>query len=144
MKKFAQFFKLVLLLVCLSFIIQPIGVQAHSGSIGYSELSIKENVIHYDLYLLADLVGGLLGVDEDQDGYLTENEVNRSKEDIQQLVMNNLFITSSGEKPAVTINKIEMAERWNYQMFHIDLEFGFDKPVTEYEVQYNIFLTALI
>ncbi|MGD6966640.1 HupE/UreJ family protein [Rossellomorea vietnamensis] len=140
MKKLTRLF---LILLGISVFLQPFQASAHSGSIGYSEITIKENVIDYDLYLLADLVGGLLGMDENQDGYMTEDEVNNSKESIEKLVKNNLQITSSGEAPEVTVNKVEQAERWNYSMFYIDLDFSFSKPVTEYTIQYNIFFDGV-
>lgn len=140
MKKLTRLF---LIMLGISVFLQPFQASAHSGSIGYSEITIKENVIDYDLYLLADLVGGLLGMDENQDGYMTEDEVDHSKESIEKLVKNNLQITSSGEAPEVTVNKIEQTERWNYSMFYIDLDFSFSNPVTEYTIQYNIFFDGI-
>ncbi|MGD7024359.1 HupE/UreJ family protein [Rossellomorea vietnamensis] len=143
MKKLIRCSNMLLILLSISLFMQPFQTNAHSGSIGYSEITINENTIEYELYLLADLVGGLLGIDENQDGYLTEDEVTKSEKSIQELVINNLQIKSGGKVPEVTVNKIEQAERWNYSMFHIDLDFNFAEPVTDYAIQYNIFFDGI-
>ncbi|MGF2618165.1 HupE/UreJ family protein [Rossellomorea aquimaris] len=139
----ARFTKTLVILMGVAIIMQPFQASAHSGSVGYSEITVEENVIDYDLYLLADLVGGLLAIDKDQDGYMTEDELNHSKDSIKKLIVDNLHITSNGEKPEVTVKEIKTAERWNYSMFNIVMEFEFDKPVTEYAIQYEIFFDGI-
>ncbi|MGM0843569.1 MAG: HupE/UreJ family protein [Bacillota bacterium] len=139
----ARFTRILVILMGVAIIMQPFQASAHSGSIGYSEITVEENVIDYDLYLLADLVGGLLAIDKDQDGYMTEDELNHSKDSIKKLIVDNLHITSNGEKPEVTVKAVKTAQRWNYSMFNIVLEFEFDKPVTEYSIQYEIFFDGI-
>ncbi|WP_251548647.1 HupE/UreJ family protein [Neobacillus muris] len=112
---------------------------AHSGSHGYSDVTINDHTMTYDLFLLGDLLGGLLNIDKNQDGYMKEDEISQSKPEIEQFVLKNLSVINNGIKGQAQIKTISMTERANYQMFRISMEFSFDEPIEEYEIDYNLF-----
>ncbi|MBS4215021.1 HupE/UreJ family protein [Neobacillus rhizophilus] len=125
------------------FLLQPNGAEAHSGSIGYSEVKIEGNKVSYDLYLLADLLGGLLNIDANQDGYMKEDEIAQSKTSIEQFVLKNLTVNNNGLQGKATINDISLVKRSNLSMFRIKIEFVFKEPVQEYEIDYFIFFNGV-
>lgn len=112
---------------------------AHSGSAGYSEVKLEGNHINYELFLLGDLLGGLLNIDKNQDGYMKENEISQSKLEIEQFVFKNLSVINNGIKGEGQVTNIQLTDRWNYSMFHISIEYTFDESIEEYEVDYNLF-----
>lgn len=112
---------------------------AHSGSVGYSEVKIEGNHINYELFLLGDLLGGLLNIDKNQDGYMKENEISQSQFEIEQFVFKNLSVINNGIKGEGRVADIQLTNRWNYSMFHISIEYTYDEPIQEYEVDYNLF-----
>jgi hydrogenase/urease accessory protein HupE len=118
-------------------------VQAHSGSVGYSEVKIEGNQVTYDLFLLGDLVGGLLNIDKNQDGYMKENEISQSRSAIEQFVLKDVSVINNGIKGEALIKDIQLTKRWNYSMFHISMEYTFDQPIIEYEIDYNIFFKEI-
>ncbi|MCM3766381.1 HupE/UreJ family protein [Neobacillus niacini] len=125
------------------FLLQPNGAEAHSGSIGYSEVKIEGNKVSYDLYLLDDLLGGLLNIDANQDGYMKEDEIAQSKASIEQFVLKNLTVNNNGLQGKATIHDISLAKRFNLSMFRIKIEFVFKEPVKEYEIDYFIFFNGV-
>lgn len=118
-------------------------VNAHSGSIGYSEVKLEGKSVKYDLYLLADLVGGLLNIDKNQDGYMKENELSQSKGDIEKLTKDYLSVINNGIKGEQKVQGIELTKRWNTEMFHIELEYHFTESIEEYEIDYFIFYNGI-
>jgi hypothetical protein len=112
---------------------------AHSGSVGYSDVKIEGNKVSYELFLLGDLLGGLLNIDMNQDGYMKENEISQSKSEIEHFVFKNLSVINNGIKGDGQIKDIQLTNRWNYSMFHISIEYTYDQPIEEYEVDYNLF-----
>ncbi|WP_181444577.1 HupE/UreJ family protein [Bacillus sp. 03113] len=142
-RKTKHFFKICFILfISLSFF-QTQKVEAHSGSVGYSEVKIEGNKVNYDLFLLADLLGGLLNIDKNQDGYMKETEVSQSKSEIEQFVLKNLSFINNGIKGEAKVTSIEQTKRFNFSMFRVNLEFVFDEPVEEYEIDYNIFYNGI-
>ncbi|MBU8919177.1 HupE/UreJ family protein [Bacillus sp. FJAT-29953] len=125
------------------FLLQPNGAEAHSGSIGYSEVKIEGNKVSYDLYLLADLLGGLLNIDANQDGYMKEDEIAQSKTSIEQFVLKNLTVNNNGLQGKAAINDISLVKRSNLSMFRIKIEFVFKEPLQEYEIDYFIFFNGV-
>lgn len=116
----------------------PSQVQAHSGSVGYSEVKINGNQVTYELFLLGDLIGGLLNIDQNQDGYMKDDEIAQAQSEMKKLVEKNLSFIGDGIKGEGTITEIKMVERWNYTMFQISLAYEFEQPVQEYEIDYNL------
>lgn len=114
-------------------------VEAHSGSSGYSEMSIKGNNMKYDLYLLGDLVGGLLTIDKNQDGYMKTDEITASQQDIEAFVKKNLIIKNNGKPGEIHIKNITLADRSNLSMFLIEMEIEFPQPIKAYEIEYSFF-----
>ncbi|MGP7818230.1 HupE/UreJ family protein [Niallia sp. 01092] len=132
----------LLLFISMSFFQAP-KAEAHSGSTGYSEVKIEGNKVNYDLYLLADLLGGLLKIDKNHDGYMKENEITQSTSEIENFVLKNLTVINNGVKGKGKVTTIEQVDRFNFSMFNVRLEFIFDQPVEEYEMDYNIFLNDI-
>jgi len=135
-------------IICLIFMIavpllQPRLAKAHSGSVGYSEVNIEGNKVTYDLFLLADLLGGLLNIDTNQDGYMTEDEIAQSKASIEQFILKYLSVNNNGLQGQVKVNNISLTERSNLSMFLIEMEFVFEQPVQEYEIDYFIFFNEI-
>src|SRR4051812_12944592 len=98
-------------------------VLAHSGSVGYSEVKINGNQVTYELFLLGDLIGGLLNIDQNQDGYMKDDEIAKAKSEIEKLVEKDLSFIGDGIKGEGTIKEIKMVERWNYEMLQISLAY---------------------
>jgi hydrogenase/urease accessory protein HupE len=136
-------FKIGFIFFLTTSILQSQIVQAHSGSVGYSEVKLEGNQVNYDLFLLGDLVGGLLNIDKNQDGYMKENEITQSKSEIEQFVLKDLSVINNGIKGEAVVKDIQLTKRWNYDMFHISMEFTFDQPIEEYEIDYNIFFNKI-
>jgi len=134
----------LVVIICLIFmmavpLLQPRMAEAHSGSAGYSEVNIEGNKVTYDLFLLADLLGGLLTIDTNQDGYMKEDEIAQSKASIEQFILKYLSVNNNGLQGQVKVNNISLTERSNLSMFRIEMEFVFEEPVQEYEIDYFIF-----
>ncbi|WP_413303473.1 HupE/UreJ family protein [Bacillus sp. 1P10SD] len=142
--KSKRLFITCLLVFMIVSIIQPHTANAHSGSVGYSEVTIEGNKVTYDLFLLADLLGGLLDLDKDQDGYMNEDEIQQSKQVIEQYIFQNLSVINNGFKGQVIMKDIKPTTRANLPMFRIELEYVFEEPVEEYEIAYSIFYTKNI
>lgn len=135
--------KLCIVLFVTAAVFQSKAVEAHSGSVGYSEIKMEGNKVTYDLYLLGDLLGGLLNIDKNQDGYMKENEISQSKPDIEKFVLKDLSVINNGIKGEGIIKDIQQTKRWNYSMFRISIEFTFEEPIEEYEIDYNIFFRQI-
>ncbi len=131
--------KICLLVFLTTFFTQSQQTFAHSGSAGYSDVKIEGSNITYDLFLLGDLLGGLLNIDKNQDGYMREDEISQSKPDIEQFVLKNLSVINNGINGQAHVKEITLTERANHPMFRITMEFPFDKPIEEYEIDYNLF-----
>lgn len=132
---------LVFLLVLVIF--SPEKTQAHSGSTGYSEVNIEGQEMVYDLYLLADLVGGLLLIDENQDGYMKENEIKGARKDIEKLILEQVHVELNHVEQIPTIKNIELTKRWNHDMFHIELEYPQISSISSYKIDYNLFFNEV-
>ncbi len=119
--------------------IQPRLAEAHSGSVGYSDVHIKGKQVTVDLFLLADLLGGLLNIDQDQDGYMQEDELAQAKPAIEQFIFKNFSIINNGLTGQVQVTHLSLAERGNLSMIQVELDYVFEEPVEEYEIDYFIF-----
>ncbi|WP_183040978.1 HupE/UreJ family protein [Salipaludibacillus neizhouensis] len=124
-------------------LVQPQMTLAHTGSMGYSDITIEGDTIHYELYLLADLLGGGLLIDSNEDGHMTPDEINASKPELEDFIFSQLALANNGTIGNGSMQEIELTERFNTDMFHIELKFQFDRPVESYEINYNIFLDGL-
>ncbi|MDR7080550.1 hypothetical protein J2Y03_005637 [Neobacillus niacini] len=136
------FFKFVLILLTIS-IFHSQKAQAHSGSAGYSEVKIEGNQVNYELFLLGDLLGGLLNIDKNQDGHMKENEISQSKSEVEQFVFKNLSVINNGIKGEGTVKDIQLTNRGNYTMFHISIEYSYNQAIEEYEIDYNLFFNSV-
>jgi len=113
--------------------------EAHSGSVGYSDITIKGNKMNYHLFLYADLLGGLLNIDKNQDGDMTAEEIAQSKPAIEQFINQRLSIKNNGKKGQLHIKHINLTERSNLTMFRIEMEDDFNQPIKEFKIDYNLF-----
>ncbi|WP_100405564.1 HupE/UreJ family protein [Bacillus solitudinis] len=132
----------LVLFLSLLFFHTPVA-NAHMGSIGYSDVTIEEKHVKYDLFLLSDLVGGLLNIDKNSDGQMDAGEVSESTSAIEQLVVNQLSVRNNGVEGSVTVKEVELTERFNFSMFHIELDYQFDQPIEEYQINYHVFFNGI-
>jgi hypothetical protein len=114
-------------------------VEAHSGSVGYSDVRIEGKKMNYNLFLYADLLGGLLNIDKNQDGDMITEEITQSKPVIEQFIIQNLSIKNNGKKGLLHIKDINLTERTNLTMFRIEMEDDFEQPIKEFKIDYNLF-----
>jgi hypothetical protein len=110
---------------------------------GYSDVTIEGNTIHYDLFLLADLLGGVLLIDENQDGHMSDKEIKNARPDFEHFIFSQLAVANNESLGKPSMKSIEETERWNAEMFHLKLEFEFDEPVENYEMNYNLFFDGI-
>src|SRR5690606_10083295 len=71
-------------------------VQAHFTSTGYSEIRVAAQELDYRLYLSEEEMIEAVGLDEDADGRLSDQELEAGKHVLQAFVDEYLLVTGNG------------------------------------------------
>ncbi|WP_199624194.1 HupE/UreJ family protein [Paenibacillus alkalitolerans] len=118
--------------------------EAHFSSTGYSDISIGEKTLEYNLFLAEhDIAEAMPAVDANKDGAVTDGELGQSSSELEKFVNNYVIITGDGKLAEPELKNAQMAERAKMRMVELDIVFEFAEPVQLYQLQYAVFFDGL-
>ncbi|MDF2650522.1 MAG: hypothetical protein K0Q73_6327 [Paenibacillus sp.] len=120
----------------LLWILYPLHAGAHFASIGYSDITVNENRIRFDLYLPFDLMGQLIELDEKQ---LEKGGTDDSKRDLRGFAEDFLKVSSGQKQSIPQVREIALTERGNHRMLRMGLDYPFNTPITDFRLEYHVF-----
>lgn len=131
----------VLLAVLWLFLTVTVGTaEAHFSSTGFSDITVKDKNLEYNLYLLErELLEALPAIDRDGDGKISESEFASSHEILTSLVHDRLIVTGNSKVGIGTVLAAKKTEKAKMPMIEIDINYDFGEPVDRYMVQYNFY-----
>ncbi|RIX51169.1 HupE/UreJ family protein [Paenibacillus nanensis] len=140
-------YKPIIALVILILLGLPAGrADAHTNTIGFSDITVKAATVQYDLYLDPKEVSqwmdarssGVFVIDPSA-APLKEGEVRWAEEDLHTLVAENLTV-SDGVKPAeASLGKVTIEERNGMPAAHLPLTYAFPEKVQKLHISYRFF-----
>ncbi|MBP1964462.1 hypothetical protein [Paenibacillus aceris] len=124
-------------------LLQPQAVTAHNSSYGYSNVTLTEVGVRYELLLLPDEMQPVLNLDLDQDGTVTIEEANQKESELQNFVARWMSVKADNTELPPKLVSMEMTERGvGLQMIKLNLDYDFGKTVKEVAIKYDIFVTT--
>jgi hydrogenase/urease accessory protein HupE len=130
--------------------------QAHMSTTGYSEISITDNKINYQLYLDPGEVGQW--IDSRSNGVFviegasnsnsnsksaSGEQVTWTEEELLPLIEYSLTVENNGVEATPTIDDISIKERAERPYLFMNLEYEFSKPIETYKIDYHFFFDDL-
>jgi hypothetical protein len=114
--------------------------EAHFSSTGFSDITIKDKSLEYNVFLLEkELLEALPAIDQDGDGKISESEFAGSHEILTALVHDRLIVTGNSKVGTGTVLAAKKTEKAKMPMIEIDINYDFGEPVDRYMVQYNFY-----
>ena len=125
----------------------PLGVEAHMGTVGYSDIDIQDKTINYRLYLEPTEVAHWVDLQSDRVFVIGEpakdeaskQEVSWTDKELLPFIEEFLIVNNNGKAVEPSIQKISMEEREGVNFVRIDMNYVFSEPVDSYEITYNFF-----
>ncbi|NOV04714.1 hypothetical protein [Paenibacillus planticolens] len=117
----------------------PRSATAHNLDIGFSNITLKENGLRYELLLLPDEMSPLLSLDLNRDGAVTMEEANQMKPDLEKLVAQSLSIKADDVELQSHLESLEITQRGpGVPMVKLNIDYSFGKKVDEVVIDYNL------
>lgn len=114
-------------------------VQAHFTSMGYSELAVQEQSLHYQLYLSEhDLLEAYPTLDANGDLRLSETELHRT-DSLETVIDDGLIVTGDSDVLTGRVEQARYIVKAKSPMIQIGIVYDVGKPVKEWMAQYNLF-----
>ncbi|SFS61875.1 HupE/UreJ family protein [Paenibacillus sp. BC26] len=114
--------------------------QAHFSSTGFSDITIKDHKLEYNLFLLErELLEALPTIDQNGDGQISANELTDGKDTLTALANDRLIVTGNSKVGNGAITAVKQTEKAKMPMVEIDITYDFAEPVERYMVQYNFY-----
>lgn len=144
---FKPVYRLFIPIFVLALLLFPNGkADAHTNTIGYSDITVKAATVYYDLYLDPQEIGqwmdvrqgGVFVIDPSAEP-LKEGEVRWSEDDLRTLVAENLTVKSGDRQAKPSIGKVTIEERNGMATAHLPLTYTFPENVEELHISYRFF-----
>ncbi|WNQ10479.1 HupE/UreJ family protein [Paenibacillus aurantius] len=123
----------------------PARVQAHIGTIGYSEIRAADHTLSYTLHLEAREVEQWVTIRSrktvviDPDSTAKPDGPSWTDSDLLRMIGETLEVTADGQKGRVDLKASSVDKKNGIDMLTLQLEYPFPKPVGEYKVNYHFF-----
>ncbi|WJH35202.1 HupE/UreJ family protein [Paenibacillus sp. CC-CFT747] len=123
----------------------PARVQAHIGTIGYSEIRAADHTLSYTLHLEAREVEQWVTIRSRKTVIIDPNATAKPQgpswtdSDLLRMIGESLEVTADGQKGRVDLKASSVDKKNGMDMLTLQLEYPFPKPVGEYKVNYHFF-----
>lgn len=127
---------------------------AHMSTVGYSEVTLDDNSVHYSLYLDPQEVGQWMDLHSGQKVFVLDPD-GASKPDskpdgigwdrsrLQNMASRYLTVSGEGKPGRLELEDATLAKRGNNEYIRFDIAAQFDVPIRSYEIRYNFFFDDL-
>ncbi|OCT12846.1 hypothetical protein A8709_21170 [Paenibacillus pectinilyticus] len=136
------------MLLWLLVVIWPVNsASAHMSTTGYSDVSIDNSTIRYQLYLEPEEYDQWLDSKSNKTTYVFDPSAPPKSawetEDVQRLITEGLFVNSANVSEPATLLGVSMKQRENRSYMMIDLEYDFPATIHDYAINYDLFFDGL-
>ncbi|SFE19601.1 HupE / UreJ protein [Paenibacillus catalpae] len=114
--------------------------EAHFASTGFSDITIKDKNLEYNVFLLEkELLEAMPQLDGNGDGKVSEDELSSGNGTLTALVHDRLIVTGNSKVGTGIVLAAKKTEKAKMPMIEIDINYDFGEPVDRYMVQYNFY-----
>ncbi|MBM7565960.1 HupE/UreJ family protein [Paenibacillus sacheonensis] len=114
--------------------------EAHFSSTGFSDITVKDKSLEYNLFLLEkELLEALPTIDQDGNGQISESELAGGDKVLDALIYDRLIVTGNSNVGTGIILAAKHTEKAKMPMIELDINYDFAEPVDRYMVQYNFY-----
>ncbi|GLX65753.1 HupE/UreJ family protein [Paenibacillus glycanilyticus] len=114
--------------------------EAHFASTGFSDITVKDKSMEYNVFLLEkELLEALPEIDTDGNGRISTDELSGGNAVLTEMAHDRLIVTGDGKIGAGVVLAAKQAEKAKMPMIEIDINYDFGEPVDRYMVQYNFY-----
>ncbi|GGI45529.1 membrane protein [Paenibacillus marchantiophytorum] len=120
-------------------LLQPETAMAHNLDVGFSNITLKEDGLRYELLLLPDELSPILNLDLNRDGAVTIEEANQVKPDLEKFVARSLSIKADDADLQSKFESMEISQQGpGIPMVKLNLDYTFEKKIDELVVTYDL------
>ncbi|NOU69825.1 hypothetical protein GC096_38070 [Paenibacillus sp. LMG 31461] len=137
-----------LLSLWLLIVIWPVhSASAHMATTGYSDVSIDNSTMRYQLYLDPEEYAQWLDSKSNKSTYVFDPAAPQQSawkiDDVQRMITEGLFVNSANVTETATLQGVTLKQRENRSYMMIDLVYDFPAAIQDYAINYELFFDDL-
>ncbi|UKS24078.1 hypothetical protein LOZ80_20805 [Paenibacillus sp. HWE-109] len=120
-------------------LLQPETAKAHNLDVGFSNITLREDGLRYELLLLPDELSPILNLDLNRDGAVTIEEANQVKPDLEKFVARSLSIKADDADLQSNFESMEISQQGpGIPMVKLNFDYTFEKKIDELFITYDL------